>query len=355
MKNKLLFINVNVIFFIHIISFLKLIKVSEEICNRDNPILKSNKCDLTYCLEEEYNSGVCQINNEIIKTQWLTNIIKVGNIKFRYTNFASYSNGDMIFLTSANPKQNQRIFYGFQKNGRPFLFDNINENEYLFSIEINQSCTDGKYESESLVIKSSINGENNQNEYLLSLSKKDSFVEIYDFEKEIVYQKNLKIFTDNIQVESFRHTLMPLISNDKNNSNYIFGFGGGSKFHIQIHRFDNIQNFENEKTLQKTKTMNFKSFCGRSGISCFQTIKQIIMCFYLEETPNYIIIAYDNKLEEKKRIYYDFIYNQKCSYDMFYKCIHLKDEIGIFSSYLNLTNKMYPVLFLKNMIIILLI
>ena len=43
-------------------------------CNIDQPILKNGNCDLTYCSEKEYSSGVCTISNDIIKTQWINNL-----------------------------------------------------------------------------------------------------------------------------------------------------------------------------------------------------------------------------------------------------------------------------------------
>ena len=92
---------------------------------------------------------------------------------FIYLSFANYSNGDMIFSSTANPENQKRIFYGFKKNGRPFF---QNETKYFYSI----SSTNGqKLESDTLVIK--LRGEN-QKEYLLRTGNEESLVEIYYFE-----------------------------------------------------------------------------------------------------------------------------------------------------------------------------
>ena len=151
----------------------------------------------------------------------INNIINVGPQYFRYINFASYSNGDMVFLTTSF-KQNDRIensrkFYGIKRNGRP-LFNN----DYFYSNEINEiSKQNGKYESESLVVKESGNS-TNKTEYLMSVSKYDSFVEIYDFENETIYKKELEKFTNNT-IKSFRHAFISLFSNDTNYF-YLLGF-----------------------------------------------------------------------------------------------------------------------------------
>ena len=114
MYNNPFFINYIIISLFQIISYPKIIKAltNSTNCNRSNPIFESGYCKLIYCEEEKFNSGECSINNDIIKTQCLTNVIKIGKEYFRYINFVSYSNGDMVFLTTANPKKNERIFYG---------------------------------------------------------------------------------------------------------------------------------------------------------------------------------------------------------------------------------------------------
>ena len=137
----------------------------------------------------------------------LTNIINIGKKNFRYVNFATYSNGDMVFLTSSynyysNPYKKERIFYGLKKNGRPLF-----KGSYFYSTNVTDGSSDApKYESESLVVKES---GNSNNEYLMSFAKESSFVEIYDFKKGITYKKNLQNFFNN-KISSYRHAFIPL-------------------------------------------------------------------------------------------------------------------------------------------------
>ena len=61
----------------------------------------------------------------IIKTQnEITNIIWIGDIDFRYINFATFSNGDMIIETTSYPFNAKRMFYGLKQNGEYFF--NVN-------------------------------------------------------------------------------------------------------------------------------------------------------------------------------------------------------------------------------------
>ena len=86
----------------------------------NTPILKSGSCQLTFCSKEEFNSLDCIISNSKIKTQWLNNIIEIGDLNFRYINFASYQNQDMVVQTTSYPSSTKRMFYGLKKNGRIF-------------------------------------------------------------------------------------------------------------------------------------------------------------------------------------------------------------------------------------------
>ena len=207
-------------------------------------------------LASKENTGNCLSETEINSTKILNNIINVGREKFTYVNFASYSNGDMVFLTTSYKgdqlAKKTRIFYGFKKNGRPLLNDS-----YSYSIEINETMpVREKYESESLVIKESGNTTGN-NEYLMSWSRMVSLAEIYDFEKKIIYKKNIEnLINSNINILSFSHAFIPLISNDTNYY-YILGFiNSQSQYIIQKHLFKSIQKFESTDTLNKSITIN---------------------------------------------------------------------------------------------------
>ena len=94
-------------------------------CERDKPIFTDGECTLKYCPEEDYNNSICIISNEIIKIQWITNIIQIGDLNFRYVNFANFSNGDMIVESSVNPGSLLRMFFGLKSNGLPLLGKHI--------------------------------------------------------------------------------------------------------------------------------------------------------------------------------------------------------------------------------------
>jgi hypothetical protein len=165
---------------------------------------------------------------------------------FRYLSFASYSNGDMIFSSTANPNSEKRIFYGIKKNGRPFF---KNETSYFYSMSKIGASGEEKFESDSLVIKLS---DGSEKEYLISTGKGNSYAEIYDFENNETYKKSMDNFAKN-NVVSLRNMGIFLLSNTSGHY-YLFGFiikeSDSLKYSLQIHNFNTIENFNKNKTLK---------------------------------------------------------------------------------------------------------
>ena len=95
-KEKYSYMCFNIFFVFKLFYFHLLINSIKSQCQKKSPILVGTQCKLQYCSDEQYESGYCKIANEIIKTQWLTKIIRIGDLYFRYINFAEYSNGSMI-------------------------------------------------------------------------------------------------------------------------------------------------------------------------------------------------------------------------------------------------------------------
>ena len=88
----------------------------------------------------------------INKDQRINRIIYIGDIYFRYMNFASYSNKDMVVETTCYPEESKRMFYGLKANGRPFFKDKSNNKETpYYSINVEFDGDNFKKESASLL------------------------------------------------------------------------------------------------------------------------------------------------------------------------------------------------------------
>ena len=107
-------------------------------CPRDTPFLKNGQCSKN-CESDEIESNICILDNEIIKTQKLTNIIQVGPQDYHYINLVTTENGDLIYSASSYPNDNYRLFFGLTKEGKGYFYDNWMKNPYSAMI----SCNDG--------------------------------------------------------------------------------------------------------------------------------------------------------------------------------------------------------------------
>ena len=124
-----MFIKKNHGFFILLLSILYKLILNE--CERENPIFKDNSCQLIYCNETEFLTNICRIDNTIVKTQWLTNIIKISKDSFMNINIASNSKGDIFIESSPIDEKSERNFYALKSDGRPYFKNSNNEESYL--------------------------------------------------------------------------------------------------------------------------------------------------------------------------------------------------------------------------------
>ena len=222
------------------IFILQIIKSEEQIeCPRDKPILISGKCEPN-CT----NLSQCLVANPIIQTQWLNNIRIIGELKYRYINFASYPNNDMIVETTCYPASNRRILYGLKADGTPYFTNRTTQQKTPFYIIDIIGSEKGKFEADGLIIKTSgtVLNSLDGNEYFMSVSKLDCYAEIFNFDTNIVYSKSVSSFTAIQDVKSLRNAFIPL----KSSNYYLFGFIGcasnsnDDKIYFQKHKFPRI-------------------------------------------------------------------------------------------------------------------
>ena len=304
-------------------------------CSESLPIWKNSNCEFTYCTESEFKNNICSVNNTKIKTQWLTNIIIFGDNNARYINFATFSNGD--FIVEATPCKliiSVRFFFGLKKNGRNFFKINGEETQfYSYKLVDGEEDNSGKkYEGEIQI--ATMNQEDNK-EYLLSLSKAESYAELYDFENMEIYKKKMVLL---FGIENLNERQISLSIKSSDNKYYsIYGFIDGSEISIFKFSLDMKNSIESSSNFSPKKRSDAKG----SSVSCFETtINKRIVCFYYSNAGKPAIYIMDHNLEEKGYNYINF--NNYYDSESFIKCIHFKDEIGVFAFYDYDNNKIYP-------------
>ena len=110
----------------------------------------------------------CIKNQTIIESKWLNDIICIGDNGYRYVNFATLSNNDMIIEITALPGNDQRLFYRMDSKG----------NQYFTSITATGQTATSNFKYESQIFTININ-DAQKKEYLISIGKGKYFIIIY--------------------------------------------------------------------------------------------------------------------------------------------------------------------------------
>jgi hypothetical protein len=269
---------------------------------------------LSLNLKYTINDDDCIICNTI-----LNSIICVGDKKCRFINIAKYSNGDLVVETN-KPGSKIRYFYGMDTEGNP-LFDN--NKLYYLSLEAN-SQTEDKYnhrhEAENFI------AEINNKEYLISISKADKCIEIYDlFNPRLEAQVPTSEILEH-EMENDRGSAIKFQGIDE----YLFSFINEDTFYLKKLKFDSTDISNNHPVIEGYDLSESK---GKS-VTCFLTDSNNILCLFVHKRHLYYymyISVYDDNLDKKQDIFLDYQYDVTIKEDYFSKCIHLEGEAGAFA------------------------
>ena len=148
---------------------------------------------MKYCTEEEFSNGKCMIDNNIIETQWLNNIITFGEEKSRFSRISKYSNDDVVAMAKTEENYPITYFYGLKENGRPLFFKDNKENSYKKLNGTSYSYNSLQLDSNNNYKKQSEEGETcvvqigTDEEYIINVQRLDCNYELYDFVNNYVY------------------------------------------------------------------------------------------------------------------------------------------------------------------------
>ena len=267
---------------------------------------------------------------------------------YRAGNFAINKNNDMIIEYSY---QNQRLFYGLKQNGRYFFNDEngnpISTKEITLQNNEDTSITQ-RYESKNIFV-SLKNDVQKDKEYLFSTSSYTTVSELYDLENlENIHNKVKTTFRFlGTEIFAFQFSLLELPS-------YI------EKQYILIYSTSIVKEPGGKITLKKIKFTEFNfTNCEISDIEIDNYFNRLVSAFTLN---NSLIILFHIDNAQFKIKVFDFdldqladigtnIFQDTTQYDndlikgrglgYYLKCIHLKDNIGVFSFYIY-NNYHYP-------------
>ena len=316
-----------------ILTFIINFSICHYMCEIDTPIYKNGTCQLIYCSEIEFKEGICSIENEVIKTQWLNNIILFNDRKYRYGSLAINSKGDLIVEFSTEENNGIRLFYGLKQNGNFFFKNSENSGISTKIIKLNYGEEAlMRYESENIFITV----DNKNEEYLISISLYFGYVELYDFQTNNQSFVKTENFT-GYNIYTSRSQLIEITSSE-NKKEYLHVFVGQNKddllyknFYLVLHKYNfsnSIIGLNDGYNIIKSEIKN-KIFGSRT-VSAYTTDSNLIILFYFNNKAFFISI-YDNNLNEKNNtIIESNIANPNGNIGIFFKCFYLKNNLGVF-------------------------
>ena len=318
---------------------------SECSCDeRDYPIYKNGKCQSIYCTESEFKNNICLIENEIIKTQWLNNIIVFDEYNYRFTNKVINDEGDFILITSPQYYNGNRLFYILKKNGA-FYFKNDDNTELSTKIIVVKDGDSPSLRSFSQVFFIKLNNNtffNTSKQFLVSISSYFGYFELYDLEDENLLVSQLPVlnFTEHL-IGTFRDSIIELPNNE-----YLYTFIGqkGDNFFLYFQKYSFYDIFLNKENINEKcsiKTKERTTIWFARMLSSFRMDEDTIVLFYYDPQRDMRIELLDKNLNN---ISYKIVDNANVTDDLnglFFKGIYFSENIGIFVYYINEQNS-YP-------------
>ena len=327
-------IKTNFIIFIELF-FLQQIKYINSLsCSANSPFIKNNEC-VSYCSTDELKKN-CRISDNNSKLKQITNLIILGGKNYRLININSNLKNDLIIQVSEYSNYGERIFYGLKNNGR-YLFKDENQKEYpisTFNIEGEVDLYQKNFGGESSFIKIS-----NDNEFFINIAKEDQNTEIFNFVNNEYNSTKTKDFLEH-NFYSDRGTFS-FLSKDSNEKYYYLITGvytNNSQYNCYMKKVYFTSNVLSEGS--HFENLKEKKCAENKMLSCFMTALDKIICFYrdidIDNLDYYCIIVYENKT----RIGGVKLGRSESS-NLFYKAVHLKEEIGVFI-YFSSESDYYP-------------
>ena len=310
------------IFYINIIFFLyqfELVLSSE--CNYTHPIKKNGECTIGACSSDEYLSGECSIENDLIKTQRITSAIIYSDKGTVYSTLSTTPQGNLVCISSYFQTSTKKFFYGLTENGRPyFTKDNI---ETPFNeIDIQTQRNEGN------VYGIQLNGYDK--EYIIAFGSNFAYFELYEFENYNTVYKEVGTTFFGTGFNNFHYASIFKLNSETNY--YIISFIAQSYYYQTKTFFIMKFLFNNIDIANNPPTKTYKSLSSGDTLisSCFETGSNYILCFYLDNNNQYIIIAYNQNLDTLGSTQISSTYY---SSNTFYKAVHFTGDAGAFLYY----------------------
>lgn len=268
------------------------------------------------------NITLRKTSDDTYQNKWLTSAIIVGEATFNYVNLAKKTNGDFCLETSSYPGNRDRYFYCLDSEGK-YLFKDENDIETPYYHYVSTEIERFDAELSSIIY----NDKDYIDERFISLGLDASYTEIYDFSSNLTQIKETSYFTHS----PVNTTVSNAITINISGKYYLFFCflsidSSQKKFFVFIR-------FYFSKLGDEYRVITTIDSGNKNMASFFITDNNVLVCFYTNTDNNYYVKIFDVDLNETGT--YEISSIEKDDPNLFYKSIHLKSEIGVFSYYIN--------------------
>ena len=326
-----------IIIFIILINNIEINTSQEQLkeCSKKSPIIYNNECLLKFCTNLEIEIGECIISNNIIKIQWLNNIISIGKLSYKYINLFIDKQNNLIIFTYPyygeimKELKKSRIFYGIKSDGGPLLF-----NSTMYSLEFKFNIILGYYPEKNIF---KFYDNNTHNDYAMFLVLEDideDYRKVYDYDNFKLKGGDIMTFFEDIRTNK-RYYFETL--DGKNEILIVYNSLDKLLFKgINYYFNDEISVFAHSYFYLKEVRDTPMCSCIRIRFAKFEEDSLgCLGCFFINQNGNFLF--YLMKLNYDFTVMDDFISvfssltidynNTQENNKLFYKCILLKDII----------------------------
>ena len=247
----------------------------------------------------------------------------------------------IYFFLSSNSIQDYLYIYGLKSTGERYYNQNNENYKKILSNSKETTLINGV----GIMI--------NNKQYIFICQFDETKCQLFDPENNIVFNEDINTIL-NINYNDFEpisqsYTILNLNHNDKILLSFLERQFLDLSI-IQLKKEDNIYFYDRSKNSRKKQEMNNTEiiYNNYSQITCFITERKFIECLIIYNHELKVEI-YDESLYHLNSIYLDTIdeseYISQNFHIIFTKCIHLKEEIGIFAYYhFNIYKSAYPLI-----------
>ena len=288
----------------------------------------------------------CNKDSSMSSTTCFNNVLKFDTKQYRAGHFVTTKSGDLLIEYSEDDgvEGRGRLFYRITKDGRNYYSDD----SPIYEFKINTSYVSssdsskyigGRYESQNILV--SMSDDNEDKEYLFSISSYISLTELHDISSTTHYTWLTEDFFSSNYIFSYRYSLLNIagtktyfaifvpfdsyIDNNPNNAQ--------SKYYY-IRKFS-FTSFGQNKPYNIIASKDVENYNDRIVSGYLLDSYSRLIIFYIDRNSKFQLHCYDFDLNLKNTLYISNLDNANSGEGRFCQSLLIQDKYGAIAYYEN--------------------